>query len=241
MQDNEHVLDLLPAYALGSVDEAEASLIAAHLANCQSCSKELDTFQTVVGQLGLSAPDAPPAPDLKRRLMEQVRSLPAPGTIRERPARQPLIQRLIPVFGILGIVLILALSATSLLLWQQLNRSEVLTGPRGMRAIALNSSDTAPQSSGIVIISADGGNGVLVVDEFKQLDPTLQYQVWLIKDGEVTPGPAFSVDESGYRGMRIQAPESLRSYSTILVTIEPTNGGASPTGPQVLSGSLHNP
>jgi len=241
MQDDAHVLDLLPAYALGSLDEVETSLVAAHLAGCELCTKELASFQQVVEQLSLSAPDTPPAPELKRRLMEQISSRPGLGAYRERPPRQPLLQRLIPVFAILGIILILALSATSLLLWQQLNRSEVLTGPRGMRAVALNNSAAAPQSSAIVIISADGQNGVLVVDELQQLDPTLQYQAWLIKDGEYTPGPVFSVDESGYRGMRIEAPESLRSYSAILVTIEPAGGSASPTGQQILSGSLHNP
>ena len=241
MQDDAHVLDLLPAYALGSLDEVETSLVAAHLAGCELCTKELASFQQVVEQLSLSAPDTPPAPELKRRLMEQISRQSAPGALREKPVRQPFMQRLFPVFGILGIILLLALSVTSLLLWQQLNRSEVLTGPRGMRAIALNNTDAAPQSSGIVIISADGQNGVLVVDEFQQLDPTLQYQAWLIKDGQTTRGPVFSVDESGYRGMRIEAPESLRSYSAILVTIEPAGGSASPTGQTVLSGSLHNP
>jgi hypothetical protein len=51
----------------------------------------------------------------------------------------------------------------------------------------------------------------------------------------------FSVDESGYRGMRIEAPESLFTYLAVRVTIEPTGGSAQPAGEEVLRGSLFNP
>jgi anti-sigma factor RsiW len=240
MPDQTHVLESLPAYALGSLDEAEARLVATHLAGCTVCRTELGAFQAVVEQL-LPAPDAAPPPDLKRRLMDRVRSL-RPATVsRPRAARRPWRQRLGPVWGIASLLLILALAAASLLLWQRVSRLEVLSGPQGMRAIALHSTEAAPQASGFVVISADGQNGLLVVDALPQLDPERQYQVWLIRDGQTTPGAAFSVDPSGYRGVRIVTPESLLTYSAIRITIEPVEGSALPTGEQVLDGSLHNP
>jgi len=189
--------------------------------------KELDSLQSVVGQLALSAPDTQPSAALKHRLMETVHKVPATAAERVSAGRQPFLQRLFPAMGIIAVILILALSATSVLLWQRINQSVSLTGPNGMRAIALQSVDGAPRSGAFVIISADGENGVLVVDDLKQLDPIQQYQVWLIKDKQVTPGPLFTVDQSGYRGLRIVAPQSLLSYSSILVTIEPVKGSTS--------------
>jgi hypothetical protein len=146
----------------------------------------------------------------------------------------------LPAWGIAGLALILLLAAGNLFLWGRLTRSEVLTGPQGMRAVALQSADAAPGAGGIVIISADGQDGVLVVDRLPQLPEGQQYQVWLFKGGENTPGPVFSVDESGYRGVRIRAPESLLVYESVQVTVEPSEGGARPSGDLVLTGSLHN-
>jgi anti-sigma-K factor RskA len=118
---------------------------------------------------------------------------------------------------------------------------EVLTGPLGMRAIALQNTAAAPQASGIVIISSDGENGVLVVDELPQLDPGREYQLWLVRGKQDTSAAVFSVDESGYRGMRIEAPESLVAFSAVRVTIEPAGGSDQPAGEEVLRGSLFNP
>ena len=110
-----------------------------------------------------------------------------------------------------------------------------------MRAIALQNTDAAPNASGFVVIGADGDNGVLVVDELPALDAQNEYQLWLVRNGSSTSGAVFSVDESGYRGMRIEAPQTLLVYSSVRVTIEPTGGSAHPTGEQVLVGSLFNP
>lgn len=242
MQYEAHVFELLPAYALGSLDDADADLVASHLAGCTICRTELDSFEAVAGQLALSAPEASPSPELKRRLMERVQSLPSKNQARPQAMRPPIVQRLMPVWGVVSLLLIVALAATSLLLWQRTNDLAVLTGPLGMRAIALNNNlDMAPQASGFVIISADGQNGVLVVDALPELDPSQQYQAWLLRDGQSLRGPAFIVDESGYRGARITAPDSLLSYDEILITIELVEDeGVSPTGEQVLNGSLHN-
>jgi anti-sigma-K factor RskA len=238
MSEDTHVLELLPAYALGSLDEAEARLVSEHLASCYLCRMELGSFQTVADQLALAAPDAIPPADLKQRLVERIQGL---TPARPQPASGSFLKRLLPIGGIVGLLAILALIVANILLWQRINHLEVLAGPRGMRAIALHSSDLAPQASGFVIISADGQNGVLVVDQMPPLSAERQYQLWLMRNGYSTSGAVFNVDETGYRGVRIMAPESLLLYSAIRVTIEPAGGSAVPTGEQVLDGSLFNP
>lgn len=243
MADENHVTELLPAYALGCLDEAETRLVAEHLEGCHICRMELRAFQEVTGQLALMVPEARPSPDLRSRLQERIQSLNSrrAGWTRRQATRPPLFGRLIPVSAVIGLAVITMLSISNLLLWQRLNHPDVLTGPLGMRAIALQNTAAAPQASGIVIISSDGENGVLVVDELSQLDAGHEYQLWLVRGDQNTSAAVFSVDETGYRGMRIEAPESLIVYSAVRITIEPAGGSPQPVGEEVLHGSLSNP
>lgn len=236
--EDKHVLESLPAYALGSLDASEARLVDEHLAGCQICRSELHAFQDVAGQLALTAPQAVPSGELKSRLMERIQSL---DLSQSNPERWRFAKRLIPIGAIVSLVVIATLAVSNLLLWNRLDQLQVLSGPLGMRAIALQNTDAAPNASGFVVIGADGDNGVLVVDELPALDAQREYQLWLIRNGSSTSGAVFSVDESGYRGMRIEAPQTLLAYSSVRVTIEPTGGSAHPTGEQVLIGSLFNP
>jgi len=58
MFDETHVSDLLPAYALGSLDADEASHVEEHLLSCWICRNESNAFQTVAEQLSLATPAA---------------------------------------------------------------------------------------------------------------------------------------------------------------------------------------
>lgn len=239
MSNDFHVLDSLPAYALGSLDDAEARLVSEHLNSCYLCRKELGTYQAIADQLAFMAPEAIPSPELESRLMDR---LPGSRQTRSESARPRLMQRLQPIGWLTGLLLIVLLAVSSLLLWQRMNKLEVLVGPQGMRAIALQNTAAAPDSSGFVIISADGQNGVLVVDQLPRLDQQREYQLWLERgDARSISGAVFSVDENGYRGVRIKAPQSLLEYSTVRITIEQAGGNTDPTGEQVLGGALFNP
>ena len=243
MFDETHVLELLPAYALESLEEAEMRLVAEHLAGCHLCRTELRAFEEVAAELASMAPQASPSPRLRSQLQERIRGLNStraqPG--RPQPERRPRFGWLMPAGAIAGLVLIIALLASNILLWQRLAHLEVLTGPMGMRSIALQNTDVVAQASAFAIISADGQNGVLVVDELPVLDAAHEYQLWLVRGEENTSAAVFSVDESGYRGLRIQAPESLLNYSAVRVTVEPAGGSIRPTGEEVFHGSLFNP
>ena len=238
MTGNPHVLESLPAYALSSLDDGEARRVSEHLTGCHMCRTEFYAFQNVANQVALAAPEAIPSESLRRRFVDRIGEI--KSTRRQREAvRAP--RRLIPMGGLIGALLIFVLLASNLLLWQRLNNLEVLSGPLGMRAITLQNTESAPAASGFVIVSSDGLEGVLVVDELPTLEANYEYQLWLEKNGSITSGAVFPVDETGYRGLRIEAPQSLLSYSSVRITIEPVGGSHSPTGDTVLNGSLFNP
>jgi anti-sigma-K factor RskA len=238
---DEHVLNSLPAYALGSLDAAEARPVEEHLASCWICRSELNTFQTVAERLSLAAPVVIPAPDLKVRLMQRVQTARSERGAPVPPPKRPWLERLLPAWGLASLLLIAGLAAFSLSLWGRLNRLEVNTAPGGMRAVPLSASAVGSAATGFVLISPDGDAGALIVDGLPPLGESQEYQVWLIRDGKRISGAVFSTDERNYGGTRIRAPRSLLEYSAVDITIEPEGGSPQPTGDQVLAGPLFNP
>ncbi len=143
-----------------------------------------------------------------------------------------------PAWGLASLALILALVASNVLLWQQVNRPGVAANMQGMRSLALVSTASAPKASGIVVISTDGEYGTLVVDNLPTLDKTQQYQLWLMQDGTRISGAVFSVGKDGYGSTPILAPDPLTRYSSFGITIEPSGGSPHPTGAKVLGGAF---
>lgn len=240
MLNETHVSDLIPAYALGCLDEDEDILVSEHLPTCSACQAELEVYQTVTDRLAFTAPDASPPADLKRQLMDRVQSAHPPATAAPRQSwweqLTSLWHRAAPAWGAVSLVIILALAVSNLMLRQQVNESTA--EPEGMRVVRLSGTDAAPDATGTLVVSADGEYGTLVVDGLPLLDDAHQYQLWLIRDGQRTDGGVFSVNDEGYGALWISSPSPLSSYPAFGVTIEPAGGSPGPTGDKVLGGSL---
>jgi anti-sigma-K factor RskA len=238
MTNQKHVTELIPAYALGCLDEAEAALVAHHLASCAACRAELGSYEAVVGQLDLTLPDAEPAVDLKVRLLAQIeRPLPESTAASTAVSRRQwwLQDRSLtgsawwqPAVALLLILLLVS----NLFLWHQLNQAAPITND--FHYIALESTAASPGARGLIVISQSGQSGTLIVDSLPQLDESQQYQLWLLRNGEREDGGVFSVYRSGYYAMLIHAPESLDQYTGFGITIEPVGGSPGPTGARVL-------
>ena len=241
MLDDKHVIDLLPAYALGSLDEGEAVRVSEHLPGCLECSSELDAYQTVAAQLALGGRETDPPMGMKKRLFDQLRLPDQSRSIKSEEVRHRRVPRLLAAWSVVSLVLILVLSLGSVYLWQRINYLVDASRPGGMYAFSLNGTDILPDAAGYLIVGADGENGAVIVDKLPPLDPDMEYQLWLIREGEFTSGASLAVDEMGYGGRRVSAPDNLLTYSAASMTIEPTGGSISPTGEIVLVGTLSSP
>jgi anti-sigma-K factor RskA len=242
MLNHVDVIELLPAYALGSLDEEEAIQVAEHLDTCPGCRAELLSYQAVAAQLALAAPDAIPPARLKQQILRQLQ------TPRLEPAIEPhrswwqrivdLFQRAAPAWGLASLALVVLLVLSNLWWWQRADREGPMVTPGGMQVVAMAGTDAAPAAVGTLVISGDGEYGMLVVDGLPALDADHQYQLWLIRDGQRTSGGVFSVNPEGYGALWISSPEPLSSYPAFGITIEPEGGSPGPTGDKVLGGSL---
>jgi anti-sigma-K factor RskA len=238
MEMQGHVFELLPAYALGSLDEDEKRIVKDHLGVCEICRAELGIYSKVVDDLPLAMIESAPPPELKTKITNQIkndRSLAQEGP--KRPWWQRFSQTFTPAWGLVGLALILVLVISNLFLWQRV-RSLENTTQTALTTVVLQGTEITPQAIGMLVISQDGEYGTLVVDALPVLDKNLQYQLWLIQDGQRTSGGVFSVNSEGYGFLRVSSPNPLSNYSAFGITIEPEGGSPGPTGEKVLGGQF---
>ena len=67
----DEVRDAASLYSLGLLDPVEAVRFEAHLKECAVCQTEVSAFHEVVADLALLAPQVPPNPSLKQRVIAQ--------------------------------------------------------------------------------------------------------------------------------------------------------------------------
>ena len=241
MLSSNHVLDLIPGYALDCLGEQEKRQVAEHLEKCASCKIELAAYQRVVGKLHEAAPLAEPPPELKQKILNSVARQRAP--LQNKPAKAgwqqfwDRLQGAAPIWAYASFALVILLAASNLWMLQRVNRLGAQT-PSEFRVVSLVGTDKAPKASGLLVMSHDGNTGTLVVDSLPALDEAYQYQLWLIKDGIRSSGGVFSVSQAGYGALAITSDQPLKVFSAFGITIEPAGGSPGPTGDKVLGGSL---
>jgi anti-sigma-K factor RskA len=251
-----HVTDLIPAYALDCLDEDEVAAVREHLADCALCRAELRSYQAVTEELAYAAPQLDPPERVKSTLMGRVQA--SAGVKPEVDRRFPeeasgasgWLQfvggqirslgsvRLGSAWALVALVVVLALVASNILLWRQVNALHASSRETAMRVVALQGTEAAPEATGLIVVSLDGRHGTMVVDHLPQLDEAHQYQLWLIKDGQRASGAVFSVSEDGYGSKWVGSPEPLADYTSFGVTVEPEGGSPGPTGEKVLGGDF---
>lgn len=234
----EHVFDLLPGYALGSLDEEEILQVAHHLPVCAVCRQELATYWDTVDELVLSMPPRTPPPGLKNKILRRVAPPAGSGAApsRSQPARGWFNWPLGLSLGALALAIILVLGLSNLLLWRQVTELQTRVVDQDMQLVRLGGTPAAAEARAYLVVFKDETYGTLVVEQAPQLDEQHQYQLWLIDDGTRTSGGVFSVDKQGYAALEIWAKQPLDTFTSFGVTIEPAGGSEGPTGEKILGG-----
>jgi len=241
MDLQEHVNDLIAAYALNCLDDTDTVQVAEHLAACALCRDELRDYQALVELLPLAAPDADPPARVKQGLMDRIQAETSPTVQAKSSAWERLgnfFRVTSPTWGLASLSLVVVLLVSNIFLWRQFTRLEVAPQPDSLQVVNLTGTDAAPDATGMIVISLDGDHGTLVVDRLPQLDPQLQYQLWLIEEGNRTDGGVFSVGHGGYASLWVDSPIPLADYDAFGITVEPAGGSPGPTGDKVLGGNL---
>jgi len=243
--------ELLGAYALGACTPDEQDGLRAHMHHCPTCTAELLELGAAREALLTSVPRAAAPPELKSRVMQQVRadaelfsaakareSGQAPGsaadTKPERRERRSWWRMPVPlaVAGACAVVL-----AVGGVLGGTLVGGEDGGSPSTRTVSAKVDSAQAPGGSGRLVV-AEGGGSQLVVTGMPSPGRGRVYEVWLLS-GAGAPHPAgalFSVDHAGSGSAAV--PGSLKNVDQVLVTSEPAGGSQQPTRMPVLAAQV---
>jgi hypothetical protein len=171
------------------------------------------------------------------------------GQLENTPLSQPqsVFQRLLAIFSehklvaasqLALLVLALVFLTTTAMLWNDVSELRTAQQPGRMSAVRLNSTGVIPTAEGYLTISGDRLSGAITLDQVPELGESQQYQLWLVKGGVRTGVALLTVDEKGYGGGRVYAPEPLSHYSSAEVTIEPAGGSSQPTSDVILTAEL---
>jgi anti-sigma-K factor RskA len=211
-------------YVLGALTEAEHEAFVRHLSTCSVCREEVAALQSVTAALPSAAPQVPAPPELKRRLMAEVkqdlrhqRSARAPEA---PPRRRPALP--VPALGALAAVAAAVVLALVL-----------LGGGGGTRVVHARLS--VPGASAEVRVS--GARAELTLAGMPQVRPGRVYQVWVKRSGAPQPTDAlFTVSNTG--AATVSVPGSINGVRVVLVTSEPLGGSPAPTSAPVLVARL---
>lgn len=256
---SDEIAALLPAYALEALPLSECARVEAHLNTCAECRALLADYRTIADGLPYTAPrSSAPAhleADLIRRLNTPVRR---PVAVQPRPRWWAQLAELFratsrPAFTLVALVAAV-LVMTNLYWLGALNQMRAEQGAlaaqveanaialhalaAGGRAITLHGGAAAPESAGLLVLTADNTQAILMAEGLPPAPAGSVYQLWLIHDGQRDSGGLFTVDAHGRGALVVNAPGPLTSYQAVGVTLEPGGGSSAPTTPQSLGSDL---
>jgi anti-sigma-K factor RskA len=226
--------ELTAGYALDALDADERRAYEAHLAGCEHCQQELESFWTTTEALAVAASGPEPSTALRERILTAVRAEPPQNVVPLESRRR----RAAPVLG--AVAAVAAVVALAVGLW-----AASLSGDLDETRAALERERAAavvvanPDSRTIAL---EAGTGRLVVDPsgaaalvLHGLGPAprgMTYEAWIIEDDVPRPAGLFP----GQDGIDVVGVDGeVGPGSVVAVTVEPSGGVLTPSGATVVA------
>ena len=252
--------ELLPFYALDALTEEEKQLVEAYLAEHPEARTEVQDLQSGASALPYSVSPVEPPRHVKEALMARVAS---DAQARERSSRRiesPPARRSIRFEDIFRVLSLGA--ATVAIVWAFILNAQVArlqseisalneqvaaqsqsidelvqnlpqTDQSDVITVSLESTGEQPRALGQLIANPNDKSAVVVISGLPPLEPGKTYQVWLIGDAPVSAG-LLTVDENGQSVLIITSEESIGSFESLGISIEPEGGSEQPTLDQIV-------
>jgi anti-sigma factor RsiW len=232
--DHDRWREDLAAYMLGALAPEEAEALERHAEGCERCRGEMVWLTPAVGALPETVQRLEPAPELRQRLMAEVRAEadPAPtvhteaGLLRRvsawfrRLGSGPMGLR--PVAGFAAAVLVVA-AVAGIAIGGGIGGGEAET-----------STVVAGNPPGVTAkMVSHGGEGTLQLANVHQVPNDRVLEAWVRRDGEVEPVRALFVPDSAGRASTTIA--DMNGVDLVMVTAEPRGGSDAPTSSPIVS------
>ncbi|HLA43047.1 MAG TPA: anti-sigma factor, partial [Aggregatilineales bacterium] len=194
--DKETIRELLPAYALGAVEDSLSPQIEAAIKADPELQAEYAVYESIVDSLTAALPSVEPSPDLGARILTQA-SMPAAKSDTSQSSADaevipfsppPLWRRYgLMAAGVLVIVLAVAL-------WLAFNTSEddpiaAILNDDNSITIDLAGAEGFESLHGRFVVAHSGERAVLQLNNLDVLSQEEAYQLWLIRGEEDRDSP----------------------------------------------------
>lgn len=241
---------MVGGYATDALSETETAQFERHLAECDSCQRDLPTLRDTLGAMNASAATSPPE-HLRHDVLAAIRTVRVepPLVVANRPATEvrrgrPDLSRTARIVLVAAAALVVALAAVAGIAVQraqvaeraaasssseQRNRNEILSAP-DVRAVAFQ----LPNGGhGVYYLSATMNRGLLIATGLPDPGTERDLQLWTFRDGKPVPNAVLP------RGTTIQQVilGDIRGAEGAAITIEPRGGSQEPTT-EALGGKL---
>lgn len=257
---DKHIEELLPFYALNALSEEEHELVEKYLAEHPEDRRQVDEMREAASSLPMGVTPVEPSGQIKAQLMARVtadsQSRKAPTVAKQLSRRESRFEDFFRIFS-LGAALAAILWAIVLNLQVARLQSEVATlnqqvanqseslqqlvqnlpSSSNVVTVSLKGTNAQPQAQGQLIADPANQSAVLVVTGLPPLEPGKTYQVWLIAGAPVSAG-LLTVDEQGQGVLIVTSTESIGSFQSLGISVEPEGGSPQPTGDIVILSDL---
>jgi anti-sigma-K factor RskA len=240
--DHERFDALKDAFVLGALPDAERREFEEYLAEHPERQAEIDELGTVAGLLALSPEEQEPPPELRRSILGVVEA----EAGRPRVESRSWLARMREFSGLRGLALgaAAAMLVIGLFSWNMLLREEIqdLQGrvqslqsqPQEPQMVELGGTG-AEQGARAELVTLEGDQAVLVVEDMPPAPKNKTYQIWVIKGDVPKPSGLFEPSEDSVAAV-VETP--LEGADAIAVSVEPDGGSPQPTTDPMLAAKL---
>jgi len=227
--------ELIAAYALDALDEADRARVEEILATSEEAREELRAYAEVATALATAVSGPAPSPDLRERIVAAARS--EPQSVVSLDARRRL--KAVPVAGVaaaLAACAALAIGIWGLTVSSDLDdarsalareriAAQVLANPRAESSLTGNAGR---------LVVGDSGRAVLVLANTPPVPKGKTYQMWVIDGGNPVSAGLF---HAGAGTVAVPVGGRVKKGSVVAVTIEDDEGADAPSAAPVIASS----
>jgi anti-sigma-K factor RskA len=221
--------DDLVGFALGALEPGKERAIEAHAPSCARCTRELEALVPAVAVLGESVEQLEPPPELRERVLAEVRADAARSASEREPTPRP------PRRGWFGFAMRPAIAVGL----------AIVIAAVGGYLIAGNGGESGSEQATVPVVAQQGIGGTLAVGDLTStldlhglgpLKGRQVYQVWVARGKSVRPSSNFIPNSNGRAMTAVDG--HLTPGTRVMVTREPHPGRTTPTQPILLSATV---
>ncbi len=232
---------LLESYVLGTLTTGEHRDVEVHLAtNCPECAQRLKELDDVCANLARDVPQHDPPAHMKSNVMSSIEARSKSGT-SSRPATRINLTWLVTGAAVAAAVIMFFQYQNAAREADNLRRELVetqdvtnLLSMPGMSFADLEGVGPNEQAFGKVVVDPMRGEAVVFMYALPENPEGMEYQLWVMRDGQPTSVGTFTVNEDGSAMIMLDEIEE-EEMPEFLVTIEPAGGQPAPTGMMYLT------